>query len=328
MNRFLLTQGGLLTSLGHTARHGAVAFLVLLLPAGFFNLAHAETAGQVTHLSGPLFGVKADGARQVLSVNSAVDPGDTLITETKTYARVKFTDASEVTLRPNTQFKIENYAFVAADPAKDNALFSLFKGALRTITGLVGKRSNQDAYRMVTPTATIGIRGTQYVAEFVPEEATAVYRVPYALPLLASADFSGWGNGFVTDIAGGLFSLLPPEPHTLILAQSEPHEDCDRRQPGHSCDDRPAGAGGRPPGLYVQVIDGQIQLSNLSGSQFFSAGQFGFVGTPGQPPVILPSNPGIHFSPPPLFAGPPAGPGPTPSGQPVGPQAPAGCEVR
>jgi hypothetical protein len=56
------------------------------------------------------------------------------------------------------------------------------------------------------------------------------------------------------------------------------------------------------PGLYVQVLDGAINVSNAVGSQSFAAGQFGFTPSFQQPPVILPSNPGMQFSPPPSFS--------------------------
>jgi len=62
-----------------------------------------------------------------------------------------------------------------------------------------------------------------------------------------------------------------------------------------------AGAGGLAPGLYVQVLDGMIHLTNAGGSQNFSAGQFGYTRSFTQPPVILPTNPGIQFTPPPAF---------------------------
>ena len=42
------------------------------------------------------------------------------------------------------------------------ATFSLVKGGLRTVSGLIGKRGNRDAYKMNTATATIGIRGTVF----------------------------------------------------------------------------------------------------------------------------------------------------------------------
>jgi hypothetical protein len=59
--------------------------------------------------------------------------------------------------------------------------------------------------------------------------------------------------------------------------------------------------GARAPGLYVQVLDGMVNLTNTGGSLNFAAGQFGHV--PGQqmPPVILPTNPGMQFNPPPIF---------------------------
>ncbi len=63
----------------------------------------------------------------------------------------------------------------------------------------------------------------------------------------------------------------------------------------------PGGAPTLTPGLYVQVIDGLINVSNAGGSQSFAAGQFGFTPSPTQPPVILPKNPGLQFTPPPVF---------------------------
>src|SRR3990172_11745210 len=126
------------------------------------GLAQQQGAGYVSNLSGPLFAVKSDGSRRVLSTQSVVNAGDMLITEDKTYARVRFSDTSEVTLRPSTQFQIENYAFERTAPEKDNSAFRLLKGAFRTVTGLIGKRGNLDAYKVSTATATIGIRGTVF----------------------------------------------------------------------------------------------------------------------------------------------------------------------
>lgn len=60
-----------------------------------------------------------------------------------------------------------------------------------------------------------------------------------------------------------------------------------------------------PPGLYVQVIDGLINVSNKGGTQNFAAGQFGFTPNPIQAPVIVPKNPGLQFTPPPVFNAPP-----------------------
>src|SRR5262245_38130749 len=63
-------------------------------------------------------------------------------------------------MRPNTQVRVEQYNFVQDRPQEDNSFLRLVKGGLRTVTGLVGKRGNQDAYKIGTNTATIGIRGS------------------------------------------------------------------------------------------------------------------------------------------------------------------------
>lgn len=57
----------------------------------------------------------------------------------------------------------------------------------------------------------------------------------------------------------------------------------------------------RAPGLYVQVLDGLIHVTNPAGTTSFAAGQFGFTPSQVKPPVVLPVNPGIRFTPPPSF---------------------------
>lgn len=215
-----------------------VAFMLAWLPAW------AEPAGQVTNLSGPLFAMNAQGVKRILSVGSQVESGEILITEDKTFAQVRFIDKGVMTLRPGTHFKVESFAFDEKVPEKDNAVFGLFKGALRAITGAVGKRSNQDAYKINTATATIGIRGTHFLVQVVPEKETELSRVPYAIPLLATLDPRWYEMGGVdelgatmTDVPTGLFSLDAP----LELAQF--------------------GGGDLAPGTYTHVFEGAIRVA-------------------------------------------------------------------
>jgi hypothetical protein len=103
---------------------------------------------------------RSDGGVRILSQKSEVNPGDVLTTQRDSYAQINFSDGSSLTMRPNTQIKIEQYHFVQDRPQEDNSFLRLVKGGLRTVTGLVGKRGNQDAYKIGTNTATIGIRGS------------------------------------------------------------------------------------------------------------------------------------------------------------------------
>ena len=129
--------------------------------------AFAAGAGQVQQLSGTLTVQRPDGTVRILSQKSEINPGDTLTTQKDSYAQVGMADGSSMTLRPNTQVKIEAFQFNETKPQEDNAFFRLLKGGLRTVTGLVGKRGNQDAYRIGTQTATIGIRGSSGDTVFI-----------------------------------------------------------------------------------------------------------------------------------------------------------------
>ena len=142
----------------------AISLLLLSLLLIFSSVSFAaETeVGKVTHLSGPLFAKKADGTTRVLSINSAVEQGDTLVSEKKTYARIKFTDSGEINMRPGTQLKVSQYNFDQAKPTEDKVVFNLVKGGMRSITGMIGKRGDQDSYKLVTETAVAGVRGTTY----------------------------------------------------------------------------------------------------------------------------------------------------------------------
>lgn len=141
----------------------------VLLGLGLLFASPAQAAGEagtVLNLSGTLSAKSADGALRVLAVKSAVMSGDTLYTGKGSYARIKFGDGGEITLRPETHFAIENFHFNAAEPKKDSAMLGLLKGGLRAVSGLVGKRGDPDSYAMKTATATIGIRGTEYGAQY------------------------------------------------------------------------------------------------------------------------------------------------------------------
>ena len=91
------------------ARSIVISFLALSFVLIFYAVSFAGVkAGTVTHLSGPLFAKKADKTTKALSINSVVETGDILVTEKRTYARIKFTDEGEMVLRPGTQFRISN----------------------------------------------------------------------------------------------------------------------------------------------------------------------------------------------------------------------------
>ncbi len=120
------------------------------------------SAGKIGYMSGTLVAQRADGTVQVLAPKSEVLTGDMLITGKDSYAQIQINDGAKITLRPNSNLQIEAFHFVKAAPEADNAVFRLLKGGFRTVTALIGKRGNADAYKVHTASATIGIRGTDF----------------------------------------------------------------------------------------------------------------------------------------------------------------------
>ena len=166
--------------------------IALLVGLVWMPLVWAGSAGQITHLSGTLSAKRADGTSKLLSVKSDVMEGDTLATESETYARVKFNDGGEVVLRPGTQVKVESYSYNAAKPESDNVVLSMFKGGLRAVTGLIGKR-NREKVSFQTETATIGIRGTHFGALLCQSDCGGVPTTSGSAP----------ANGLHVDVTNG-----------------------------------------------------------------------------------------------------------------------------
>ncbi|MDP2794819.1 MAG: FecR domain-containing protein [Sulfurisoma sp.] len=119
----------------------------------------AQQTGKVLAVSGKL-SVQREGKVTILPVGGDVYVGDALTTDTASQAQIRFNDEAIVALRPDTTFRVDEFAFKSAQEP-ERGLFSLVKGGFRTVTGLIGK-TNRDSYRVTTPTATIGIRGTHY----------------------------------------------------------------------------------------------------------------------------------------------------------------------
>ncbi len=108
-----------------------------------------------------LTAMSVDGKQRSLKAGSAIFEGDTLSTNTNAYAILVFKDKSRISLQANTVFRVDEMKFDKNKAENSTALFSLLRGGLRTITGLIGKL-NPRKYKMRTRLATIGIRGTGY----------------------------------------------------------------------------------------------------------------------------------------------------------------------
>ncbi|HSY28338.1 MAG TPA: FecR domain-containing protein, partial [Burkholderiaceae bacterium] len=126
-------------------------------------------AGKIDLIGGEVSIIQGGKPARRAVVGDAVNEGDVLVTGKESEAHVTMLDAGFIALRPNTKLKIESYR--ADGGGSDNGVFSLIIGGMRSITGWIG-RYNQQSYKVRTPTATIGVRGTDHETQYIAVGST------------------------------------------------------------------------------------------------------------------------------------------------------------
>lgn len=134
-------------------------------------MALAAPAGQISESVGNVTVTSAQQSPVSVKKGAAVDSGQVVTTGANGQAVIKFQDGQVIALKSNSVFKINSYKYDQAYPEKGESIFALLQGGARAITGLIGER-NRAGWRMATPTATMGIRGTDFF--IVIDQATYV----------------------------------------------------------------------------------------------------------------------------------------------------------
>ncbi|CAG4883147.1 exported protein of unknown function [Georgfuchsia toluolica] len=135
--------------------------------------AWADTAGHIQFVNGDVQVVSPGGMARALRKGDAINEGDTISSARDASAQVKMVDGGFIAVRPDTQLKFDSFKFSTRQGEPENSFFSLVKGSFRAVTGLIG-RVNRQEYKITTPVATIGIRGTDHETAFVPNALPGV----------------------------------------------------------------------------------------------------------------------------------------------------------
>ncbi|MFL9926128.1 FecR domain-containing protein [Herbaspirillum lusitanum] len=93
--------------------------------------------------------------------------GDRVVTAADAAAGITLRDDTLMSLGPKSSFVLEGFAFNESS-GDGNVAVRLAKGTLRYVSGLIGKQA-PDRQMVNTPTATIGIRGTDFIVEVADE---------------------------------------------------------------------------------------------------------------------------------------------------------------
>lgn len=119
-------------------------------------------SGYIFDTAGTVFLSVGKGAPQPAEKAAKVTTGTMVRTGDNSYAVLKFEDGQVVNLESNSTFLVREYIYNPKQVEKNNIVFSMFKGGMRFVTGLIGQH-NKEAFRLATPNATIGVRGTDFM---------------------------------------------------------------------------------------------------------------------------------------------------------------------
>lgn len=134
----------------------------------------AQTAGDITDpglLAGRVKTLRGDvrvhgsGAapERALQLGDAVRGNDVLVTGNGASAGLTLQDGTLVALGARSKFRLDQFAY---DPRTEsgNIAISLLEGSMRFVSGAIAKLKG-DSVRISTPTALVGVRGTDFIVE-------------------------------------------------------------------------------------------------------------------------------------------------------------------
>lgn len=241
-------------------------------------------SAKLVSVQGGLRATSAAGESRRLVAGGSVYPGDLLETDSGSQAVLAFRDDSRLTLGANTRFRVEQFVFDKANPAEGRFLVSLLRGSVRALTGLIGQANTRNV-GFVTPTATIGIRGTGLDMD-CSDEACSLFAWLGSIEVTPNGQTALQvlltGQGLFIDRSGvrvidstPLLNLPRPDGITVDIDQLFGSADVpDAAQ-----------------GLFIFVRDGHLEVVQASGALLqLGRGEAGFAGTDGRVvrPALLP----------------------------------------
>lgn len=121
-----------------------------------------QEIGVVTGLSGEAFAQTASGTR-TLEPGSPIFQGEELVTGDNSNVEVRFVDDTLISQGGNSRISLDDYVY-DPDGGTSSFLGEIAEGTFRTVTGKIAEQ-NPDRFKLGSPLATIGIRGTIILSE-------------------------------------------------------------------------------------------------------------------------------------------------------------------
>jgi hypothetical protein len=201
--------------------------------------------------------------------------------------KIRFHDEGMVDIKPDSRFEVERYRQQAKGEGREGAFMRLWKGAFRTVTGAIGSQ-DPAKYRVETPAATLGIRGTQYAARYCEGDCGNAFRTGEGVKdglyvkvekgrvaVSNQQEARSFGEGEYSFVASADSQIIELErPPGLIFSGDDPFRDTGaggasrfRPAPGQQSPYWPGSSGGegQGPGLLMDEQGGLIGVEPSTG---------------------------------------------------------------
>lgn len=134
-----------------------IRFTLLFSCSSFFLFVTPSVAfvGTIQNIKGDVRIWERSGLDRPAQIRAQIYQGDILVSSAGSYAEIKMVDGALILLTPLSKLALESYA------REKNIFFRLTHGGVRMMTGAIARLS-PEKFKLVTPNATIGIRGTDF----------------------------------------------------------------------------------------------------------------------------------------------------------------------
>lgn len=131
-------------------------------------------------------------------VGAKLKQKDIIKTNEDSKLQIIFQDETIITIGKNSNFSIQEYLF--EDSKTPVARFNILKGAMKTITGKIGKIAPQK-FSVKAKTSTIGIRGTNFIVVVKNDNSYQAYCTYGAISVSIGAEVYIVKQGFFINVS-------------------------------------------------------------------------------------------------------------------------------
>jgi hypothetical protein len=185
--------------------------------------------GQVSMLIGKASVVRADGTRQDLHLGARIHVGDRIETAPNGHVLMQFVDKGAMSVRPDSVLEVQAYAFDADRPQDNQIRLRLERGVSRSISG-AATDTDKSRFRLNTPIAAIGVRGTDFTVQTGSEGVRATVNDGAIVVSALGAGCSSAGLGpcsgtevreLTADMGRLMAEVVPGDPTTRIVPAAD-----------------------------------------------------------------------------------------------------------